>query len=120
MGANAESQRIAVAFRIPLQPVADLFGLLCQKGSDSLISDSSDPLIAERLPDWFREQVRATGFLVLPVLRAGQVVGMVYADSPVAGQILQVSERELALIKSLRNQVLLALQLREGAAGSKA
>lgn len=120
MGANAESQRIAAAFRIPLQPVADLFGLLCQKGSDSLISDSSDPLIAERLPDWFREQVRATGFLVLPVLRAGQVVGMVYADSPVAGQILQVSERELALIKSLRNQVLLALQLREGAAGSKA
>lgn len=115
MGANAESQRIAAAFRIPLQPVGDLFGLLCQKGSDSLISDTSDPLIAERLPAWFREQVRATSFLVLPVLRAGQVVGMVYADGPPAGQALHVTERELALIKSLRNQVLLALQLREGA-----
>jgi hypothetical protein len=51
------------------------------------------------------------------VLRSGQVVGMVYADSPPAGQTLQVTDRELALIKSLRNQVLLALQLREGAAG---
>lgn len=115
MGANPESQRIAAAFRIPLQPVGDLFGLLCQKGSDTLISDTSDPLIAERLPAWFREQVRARGFLVLPVLRAGQVVGMVYADSPPAGQTLHVTERELTLIKSLRNQVLLALQLREGA-----
>jgi len=40
---------------------------------------------------------------------------MVYADSPPAGQTLHVTERELALIKSLRNQVLMALQLREGA-----
>jgi HD-like signal output (HDOD) protein len=119
MGSSAEAQRIAPAFRIPLQPPADLFALLCQKGSDSLISDSSDPLIAERLPAWFREQVRASCFLVLPVLRAGQVVGMVYADTPPAGQALQVTERELALIKSLRNQVLLALQLREGAASAR-
>lgn len=117
MGSNAEAQRLVPAFRIPLQPPVDLFGLLCQKGSDSLISDASDPLIAERLPPWFREQVRASCFLVLPVLRSGQVVGMVYADSPPAGQTLQVTDRELALIKSLRNQVLLALQLREGAAG---
>jgi GAF domain-containing protein len=119
MGSNAEAQRIAPVFTIPLQPPSDLFGLLCQKGSDSLISDTSDPLIAERLPAWFREQVRATAFLVLPVLRAGQVVGMVYADSPPSGQMLHVTERELALIKSLRNQVLMALQLREGAAAPK-
>ena len=100
---------------MPLQPPSDLFGLLCLKGVDTLISDTRDPLIAQRLPGWFQQQVRARSFLLLPMQRAGQVVGMVYADHPGATLALQVTERELGLVKGLRNQVLLALQLREGA-----
>lgn len=117
LGNQPEVTRLAAHFRLPLQPPQDLFGLLCLKGSDTLISDSSDPLIAARLPEWFHRQVRAPSFLVLPLQRAGQVVGMVYADSPPAGQPLQITERELMLVKGLRNQVLMALQLREGARG---
>lgn len=117
LGNLPEVTRLAAHFRVPLQPPQDLFGLLCLKGSDTLISDSSDPLIAARLPPWFHSQVRAASFLVLPLQRAGQVVGMVYADSPPAGQPLQITERELMLVKGLRNQVLMALQLREGARG---
>jgi len=115
MGSSPDVTRLAAAFRIPLQPPADLFGLLCLKGSDTLITDTSDPLIAERLPAWFLQQVRAEAFLLLPLVRAGQVVGMVYADSPLGGQPLHLTERELNLVKGLRNQVLMALQLRESA-----
>lgn len=115
MGGGSDATRLAAVFRIPLQPPADLFGLLCQKGADTLISDTSDPLIAERLPAWFHQQVRADAFLLLPLVRASQVVGMVYADSPLGGQPLHLTERELNLVKGLRNQVLMALQLRESA-----
>lgn len=115
MGNSADATQLAVVFRIPLEPPTDLFGLLCRKGSDTLITDTSDPLIAERLPGWFRQQVRARAFLILPLVRSGQVVGMVYADSPQGGEVLHLTERELNLVKGLRNQVLLALQLREGA-----
>lgn len=115
-GLDATSRRMASAFNVPLQPPSDLFGLLCLKGVDTLISDTRDPLIAQRLPAWFHQQVCARSFLLLPMQRAGQVVGMVYADHPDAALALQVTERELGLVKGLRNQLLLALQLREGSA----
>jgi hypothetical protein len=115
LGSTPEATRLSAHFRVPLQPPADLFGLLCLKGSDTLISDTSDPLIAQRLPAWFQAQVRAQSFLLLPLVRSAQVVGMVYADSPVGYQALSITERELNLVKGLRNQVLMALQLREGA-----
>lgn len=115
-GLDVDSRRLASAFNVPLQPPSDLFGLLCLKGVDTLISDTRDPLIAQRLPGWFQQQVRARSFLLLPMQRAGQVVGMVYADHPGATLALQVTERELGLVKGLRNQLLLALQLREGSA----
>ena len=115
-GLDATSRRMASAFNVPLQPPSDLFGLLCLKGVDTLISDTHDPLIAQRLPGWFQQQVRSRSFLLLPMQRAGQVIGMVYADHPDAALALQVTERELGLVKGLRNQMLLALQLREGSA----
>ncbi len=115
-GLDATSRRMASAFNVPLQPPSDLFGLLCLKGVDTLISDTRDPLIAQRLPGWFQQQVGARSFLLLPMQRAGQVVGMVYADHPDATLALQVTERELGLVKGLRNQLLLALQLRESSA----
>lgn len=115
IGLGAQTQRLVSLFRVPLQPPADLFGLLCLKGTDTLISDTSDPLIAQRLPEWFRTQVKAPAFLLLPLQRGGQVVGMVYADRPKEGREMSITERELGLVKGLRNQVLLALQLREGA-----
>lgn len=100
---------LAPFFDIPLRPPTDLFGLLCVKNADTLIRDVADPVIAQRLPAWFGERVRAGTFLVLPlVTTSGQVVGLLYGDQRNAGDLV-VHDRGLALLRDLRQQVLNAV-----------
>ncbi|MBT9491128.1 MAG: HDOD domain-containing protein [Paucibacter sp.] len=113
MGVGERATALAPAFQIPLQPPSELFGLLCSKGADTLISDTSDPVIAQRLPAWFRNQVAAGTFVLLPMVAGGQVLGAFYGDKAEPGT-LQISERELTLLKTLRNQVVMALRFGGG------
>ena len=113
MGVGERATALAPVFQIPLQPPSELFGLLCSKGADTLISDTSDPVIAQRLPAWFRNQVQAGTFVLLPMVAGGQVLGAFYGDKADAGS-LQISERELTLLKTLRNQVVMALRFGGG------
>jgi HD-like signal output (HDOD) protein len=113
MGVGERATALAPVFQIPLQPPSELFGLLCSKGADTLISDTADPVIAQRLPAWFRNQVQAGTFVLLPMVAGGQVLGAFYGDKADAGT-LQISERELTLLKTLRNQVVMALRFGGG------
>ena len=100
---------LAPFFDIPLQPPSCLFGLLCSKNADTLIRDVSDPVIAQRMPAWYGERVRAGTFLVLPLVTTGQrVVGMLYGDQRQAGDLV-IHDRGLALLRDLRQQVLNAI-----------
>ncbi|MDC8774492.1 HDOD domain-containing protein [Roseateles albus] len=113
MGVGERATALAPVFQIPLQPPSELFGLLCSKGADTLISDTADPVIAQRLPAWFRNQVQAGTFVLLPMVAGGQVLGAFYGDKADPGT-LQISERELTLLKTLRNQVVMALRFGGG------
>lgn len=112
-GVGAKAVVLAPLFRIPLEPPADLFGLLCVRNADTLISDTSDPVIANRLPEWFHRKVRAGTFLILPLVAEGRVLGMIYGDQQAAGA-LHVHERALTLLRNLRQQVTKAAARREG------
>ena len=113
LGFGDKAAVLARQFDIPLQPPTELLGLLCLKNADTLITDSAAPAIAQRLADWFKLRVRAGGFLVLPMVAHGQVLGLLYGDQQEPGQ-LQVNERALTLLKNLRNQVLLSMQAEPG------
>jgi HD-like signal output (HDOD) protein len=115
LGVGDNATRLAPLFRVPMQPPADLFGLLCSKGADTLISNTEDPLIAQRLPAWFKQQVKAPCFLLLPLMLNGKAVGLIYGDRAQA-QSLSVNDNELTLVKALRNQLVMAMRLR-GVAG---
>jgi serine/threonine protein kinase len=94
---------LSAAFRI--QPDAsaatDLFGVLCAKGADLLVSDAKT--VANRLPAWYRQKVNAPTFLLLPLMLKGQPIGLIYADKAEAGSIV-VGEAELSLLRALRDQ----------------
>ncbi|MCE2909869.1 MAG: HDOD domain-containing protein [Burkholderiaceae bacterium] len=96
-------------FEIPVEPPGDLFGLLCAKQADVLISDTADPLIDQRLPVWYRQKVAAGSFVLLPVHHDGRVVGMLYGDQHEA-HAMHLNDRALTLLKLLRNQLLEALK----------
>jgi hypothetical protein len=115
LGIGERAMQIAPQFRVPMQPPADLFGLLCLKNADTLISDASDGLVAQRLPAWFHQQVQAPTFLLLPLQLNGQPLGLIYGDRQQAHS-LQVGDGELTLLKAMRNQLVMAMRLR-GAVG---
>ncbi len=103
--------QLVAQFRIPMQPPADLFGLLCAKQADTLISDTTDPIIAKRLPTWFKQHVKAPSFVLLPLSLADRPIGLIYGDHREANSLL-VNDNELTLLKALRNQLVMAMRLR--------
>ncbi|MGP1630431.1 MAG: GAF domain-containing protein, partial [Giesbergeria sp.] len=110
LGANVEG--VVKQFRVPMAPVngkPDLFATVCAKGADTLISDTSASRIAERLPDWYRKAADAPTFLILPLLLKGRAFGMIYADMAEQGGLL-LDEKELAMLRTLRNQAVMAFR----------
>jgi HD-like signal output (HDOD) protein len=104
---------LVAAFRIPLHTAAsasvDLFAAVCQRGVDTLIADATEHKIAERLPDWYQAKVHAPSFLLLPLAMKGATFALIYADKAMPGSI-ELSERELSLLRTLRNQAVMAFK----------
>ena len=108
-GLGEDATELAQRFRIPLQDSGNLFTLVCQRGVDTLIRDASADNVVSRLPDWYRRQVHAPAFLLLPLQLKGTPLGLIYADKADAAAIA-LDEKELALLKTLRNQAVMALR----------
>jgi len=107
--AAALSPLFQIALRWPAGQSPDLFGAVCLKGSDTLIADSRQASIEQRLPAWYRQQVRAPSFLLLPMMMKGAPFALIYADKAQPGGLM-VGERELALMRTLRNQAVMAFR----------
>ncbi len=108
-GFGEEAQALARAFDFPLVGTPDVFLVALQNNADILISDIDSANIAPRIPAWFRRQVPARTFVLFPILVKGKPVGLIYADRSKAGDIV-IAETELSLLKSLRNQAVLAIR----------
>ncbi len=115
IGLGDRASTLAPQFRIALTPPSCLFGLLCAKNADTLISDAADPVIAQRLPAWYARQVQAPTFLLLPLKLGDKPLGLIYGDRNRA-HTLQVGDAELTQLKAMRNQLIMAMRMR-GAAG---
>ena len=102
---------VVKSFCVPMGNVGapDLFATICNKGADTLISDASDSRINQRLPSWYKKLYNAPTFLILPLQLKGRAFGMIYADKAELGG-LQVDEKELAMLRTLRNQAVMAFR----------
>ena len=107
LGEGAEA--VAACFKVPLSASADLFTAVCVKGADTLITDATAPQIATRLPAWYRQQVNAPAFLLLPMLMKGAPFALIYADKAQPGGIA-LGDKELSLLRTLRNQAVMAFR----------
>lgn len=87
----------------------DLFGVVSVKGADTMISDATEERIAQRLPAWYRQTLNAPAFLLLPLQIKGAPFGLIYADKVKRGA-LELDDKELALLRTLRNQAVMAFK----------
>jgi eukaryotic-like serine/threonine-protein kinase len=108
-GVGADAPACAARFRVVLAHSSDLFSAVCNKGVDTLISDATVANIAQRLPTWYRTAINAPAFLLLPLHFKGRPLGLIYADKSEPGSI-ELAERELAPLRTLRNQALMAFK----------
>ena len=103
-------EAVVKAFSVKINTASpDLFAAVCLRGADTKISDATEPRIADRLPSWYRKAVDAPTFLLLPLTVKGKPFGLIYADK---GQksALVLDEKELALLRTLRNQAVMAFR----------
>ena len=91
-------------FRFSLRDERDLFSALCAKGADTLIRDATVSTFESRLPPWYRRHVGAATFMLLPLMNGGEPAGLLYADKALANGF-KVQERELALLRALRDEL---------------
>lgn len=122
LGIGDGADRTKAAFRVPLKLAAgqtpDIFSVVCLKNADMLIADAAAPTIVGRLPAWFTGPVHASTFLLLPLTlkRAGHpdmTLGLIYADRAEPNS-LQVDDKLLSLLRTLRNQAVMAFKQTTG------
>jgi HD-like signal output (HDOD) protein len=90
----------------------DLFHLSMENNADLLISDSGDLRIQDLLPAWYRALLPdARSFIVLPLVVQKKPLGLFYADRALPAPEGMPAD-ETALIKTLKGQVLAALNAR--------
>jgi serine/threonine protein kinase len=110
LGVGADVERLQAQVRIDLtaQP-PDLLAAVCLKGVDTLIQDARAANVAARLPGWFKGELQAQSFLLLPLVLKGAPLGLIYADHAQAGAV-QLDDKQLSLLRTLRNQAVMAFR----------
>ena len=108
-GLGATADAAARRFTIQLNVDGDLFAAVCRRGADTLITDAGAPRIAASLPPWYLQHVNAPAFLLLPLVLKGATFALIYADTMQPAR-LELGEHERALIRTLRNQVVMAFR----------
>ena len=90
----------------------DLFALVCAKGADTLIRDASARRTSRSGCRSGSRATEAPSFPLLPLSIKGAPVGLIYADTSVAGGIV-LEDKELSAAH-LRNQAVMALRQQGG------
>jgi GAF domain-containing protein len=109
-GADADAL-VRRGVSVPLAGARDVFSAALVQGADVCIEDVESEKVKAYVPDWYRKAIRARGMVLLPIVSSKRTVGLIYgdADSP---EILRFRPEELNLLKTLRNQALLAMRQR--------
>ncbi|MFG6489402.1 HDOD domain-containing protein [Roseateles sp. BYS78W] len=114
LGVGDDVERLAPLVRVDLtQQPPDLLAAVCVKGADTLIQDARAANIAARLPAWFKGELQAQSFLLLPLMLKGAPLGLIYADHAQAGAV-QLDDKQLSLLRTLRNQAVMAFRQAAG------
>lgn len=108
-GMGPDAARAARAFRADMATRTDLFGAICRSGRDTLMQDTQSPQILTRLPAWFARDCPANALLLLPLQSKGSTFALICVDKAQAHGF-DLQEREMTLLKTLRNQAVMALR----------
>ncbi len=108
-GLGRSVEQMLPKFGFPTKFEPDVFHLAIEKGVDIVIEDIAADKIVSKIPDWYHNVSDAKSFLLLPVMVNNKAVACLYADMLTTNQ-LEVSAKHLSLLRTLRNQAVLAIK----------
>jgi eukaryotic-like serine/threonine-protein kinase len=110
-GLGAPASALSAQFRVDVNPngPVDLLTVACKKAADTLISDAAADNVRSRLPAWLQREADARSFVLLPMTMKSAPFALIYADCATPGGIV-LGERELSLLRTLRNQAVMAFK----------
>ena len=109
LGFGNDVESILKTFVIPLEKTHDVFQVAVNKNADIFIANINDDNIRSHIPDWYRKVSKAETFMLLPIAIDKKPFGMMFAAKDQAGKLV-IQPNELSLIKTLRNQAVLAIR----------
>ena len=96
-------------FRFPAKYSVDVFHGALKNSVDVYIANTHDKKIQGDIPDWYKSISKAGCFLLFPLVVNKRPVGLIYADHAMPNG-LDIDKKKLNLLKSLRNQIVLAVR----------
>ncbi|AMC34071.1 serine/threonine protein kinase [Janthinobacterium sp. B9-8] len=111
-GFGADIGEIIPRFQISLDKAVDVFQVAMERNADIFIEDINVESIKSRVPNWYRSALTSQTFIIFPLVLEKRTIGLLYADKTKAGD-LKIAGKELNLLKTLRNQALLAIRQKQ-------
>ena len=107
-GFGRDVEALTQRLSIPLGGENDIFNRALNQGKDLVIEDTESKSCKELIPAWYRESYAKKSMLVYPIIVKNIPMGVLYIDS--IAPISIGDESRLSMIKTLRNQIVLAIR----------
>jgi hypothetical protein len=109
IGFGDDAESFVKHFRFPAKYSVDVFHGALKNSVDVYITNTHDKKIQADIPDWYKRISKAGSFLLFPLVVNKRPVGLIYADHAKPNG-LDIDKKKLNLLKSLRNQIVLAVR----------
>ena len=106
-GFGPNIEEITSRFSIP-NGGSDIFNMSMKQAKDLIIEDTSADDATNLIPAWYRSKFAKKSLLVYPIVVKNIPIGLIYIDS--IAPINVADESRLGPVKTLRNQIILAIR----------
>lgn len=108
-GYGEDTEAITRHFSIPLNYQPDVFHIAFKNNVDIHIEDTREAKIKAKIPDWYHDHIGARSFTIFPIVIKHSPIALIYIDNGKTKPI-SISDNQLSLLKTLRNQAILAFK----------
>ncbi len=109
VGFGDDAEEFVKGFRFPAKYTVDVFHGALKNAVDVYIANTQEGKIRADIPDWYNKISSAGCFLLFPLVIHKRALGLIYADHEMPNG-LDIDKKKLNLLKSLRNQIVLAVR----------
>ena len=108
-GYGEDIEKFISHFSLPLHDQSDVFHVVLKNNVDIRIENTCDEKIRDRIPTWYHQNIGARSFTIFPVVIKETPIALIYIDH-VNAEPTRITDAQLGLLKTLRNQAILALK----------